>query len=84
MVNPQRKLQALVYDIFAPATAIAGYTVGLEEKKNEKKKCQLTDSFSLVLKFRLSVLLASTNENIVRNLSVYLHKAFKLRGILSS
>ena len=34
--------------------------------------------------FRLSLLLASTNENIVRNLSVYLYKAFTLRSILSS
>ena len=34
--------------------------------------------------FRLSLLLASTNENTVRNLSVYLYKAFKLRSILSS
>ncbi len=34
--------------------------------------------------FRLSLLLASTNENIVRNLSVYLYKAFNLRSILSS
>ena len=34
--------------------------------------------------FLLSLLLASTNENIVRNLSVYLYKAFKLRRISSS
>ncbi|WP_419585603.1 hypothetical protein, partial [Thiolapillus sp.] len=34
--------------------------------------------------FRFSLLLASNNENIVRNLSVYLYKAFKLRSILSS
>ena len=34
--------------------------------------------------FRLSLLLASTNENIVRNLSVYLYKAFKLRSISMS
>ena len=34
--------------------------------------------------FRLSLLLASTNENIVRNLSVYLYKAFKLRRISMS
>ena len=34
--------------------------------------------------FRLSLLLASTNENIVRNLSVYLYKDFKLRSVLSS
>ena len=34
--------------------------------------------------FRLSLLLASTNENIVRNLSVYLYKAFKLHSISMS
>ena len=34
--------------------------------------------------FRFRLLLASNNENIVRNLSVYLYKAFKLRSILSS
>ena len=34
--------------------------------------------------FRLSPLLASTNENIVRNLSVYLYKAFKLHSISMS
>ena len=34
--------------------------------------------------FRLSLLLASTNENAVRNLSAYLYKAFKLHRILSS
>ncbi len=34
--------------------------------------------------FRLSLLLASTNENIVRNLSVYLYKTFKLRSISMS
>ena len=34
--------------------------------------------------FPLSLLLASTNENTVRNLSVYLYKAFKLRSIISS
>ena len=34
--------------------------------------------------FRLSLLLASNNEKIVRNLSVYLYKAFKLRSTLSS
>ena len=33
--------------------------------------------------FRLSLLLLSTNENIVRNLSVYLYNAFKLRSISS-
>ena len=34
--------------------------------------------------FIFSLLLASNNENIVRNLSAYLYKAFKLRSILSS
>ena len=34
--------------------------------------------------FRLSLLLASNNESIVRNLSVYLYKAFKLRSTLNS
>ena len=34
--------------------------------------------------FRLSLLLASTYENIVRNLSVYLYKAFNLRSISMS
>ena len=33
---------------------------------------------------RLSLLLASINENIVRNMSVYLHNAFKLRSVLMS
>ena len=33
--------------------------------------------------FLLSLLLASTNENIVRNLSVYLYKAFKLPRSIS-
>ena len=32
--------------------------------------------------FRLSLLLASNNENIVKNLSVYLYKSFKWRSIL--
>ena len=31
--------------------------------------------------FRLSLLLASTNENTVRNPSVYLYKSLKLRSI---
>ena len=31
----------------------------------------------------LVMLLASTNENIVRNLSVYLYKGFKLHSILT-
>ena len=38
----------------------------------------------LLIYLLLSLLLASTNEYIVRNLSVYLYKAFKLRSISSS
>ena len=34
--------------------------------------------------FRLSLLLASRNESIVRNLSVYLYKALKLRSVVCS
>ena len=34
--------------------------------------------------FPLSLLLAATNENIVRNLSVYLYKAFKLIIIINN
>ena len=34
--------------------------------------------------FRFRLLLASNNENIVGNLSVYVYKAFKLRSTLSS
>ena len=36
------------------------------------------------IRFRLSLLLASNNENIERNLSFYLYKGFKLRSSLSS
>ena len=34
--------------------------------------------------FPLSLLLAPNSENIMKNLTVYLYKAFKLRSILSS
>ena len=34
--------------------------------------------------FKLSLLLASENENVIRNLSIYLHKALILRSVLTS
>ena len=34
--------------------------------------------------FRLCLLLANNNEKVVRNLALYLHKAFRLREVLTS
>ena len=41
------KLQALVYDILPPTTAIIDYAIDLKQKQTN---CQLTSSFSMVLK----------------------------------
>ena len=36
--NTDNKLQALVYDILSPATAITDYAIGQKQKEKKKKK----------------------------------------------